>query len=257
MLRRIFFRHQRYGLVRLLSTADAPLDPWSILGVNRNAGKEKISRAYKKKALETHPDLTGKDSKLFLEVKKAFDMLMKEDASKKKKKRQWTSAKKYQKRYAKNTSEEKPKEEMQEEVVDVMDLFTEQLRDQVQDGDIDDAWDTWNQIKVFSSQSKKPLAEIHIKSSLASIFKLNFSSSKDIKHSIDIIDDAVSTNLMEQGEKPLAIAFNVLLWVCKDFKDIDGAMIVMDEISKHGLPSNVGQQMLQEMYREVYQTRGV
>ena len=78
-------------------------------------------------------------------------MLMKEDASKKKKKRQWTSAKKYQKRYAKNTSEEKPKEvcfrqlnylrecnnflvyihkEMQEEVVDVMDLFTEQLSDQ-------------------------------------------------------------------------------------------------------------------------------
>ena len=42
-------------------------DPYSTLGVNRNASKDEIKKAYKKLAMKHHPDKGG-DEKTFKEI---------------------------------------------------------------------------------------------------------------------------------------------------------------------------------------------
>lgn len=49
-------------------------DPYSILGVNRNASKDEIKKAYKKLAMQHHPDKGG-DEKKFKEITSAYEEL--------------------------------------------------------------------------------------------------------------------------------------------------------------------------------------
>ena len=53
-------------------------DYYKILGLNRNAGKDEIKKAYRKLARKYHPDVNqGDDSakKKFQQVQKAYDVL--------------------------------------------------------------------------------------------------------------------------------------------------------------------------------------
>lgn len=53
-------------------------DPYSVLGISRDASKEEIKRAYRKKAKEYHPDLHPNDPKAaekMNEINEAYDML--------------------------------------------------------------------------------------------------------------------------------------------------------------------------------------
>lgn len=53
-------------------------DPYSVLGVTRDADKEEIKRAYRKKAKQYHPDLHPEDPKAaekMNEINEAYDML--------------------------------------------------------------------------------------------------------------------------------------------------------------------------------------
>lgn len=53
-------------------------DPYSILGIGKDASKEEIKRAYRKKAKEYHPDLHPNDPKAaekMNEINEAYDML--------------------------------------------------------------------------------------------------------------------------------------------------------------------------------------
>ena len=53
-------------------------DPYRVLGVSRDATKEEIKRAYRKKAKEYHPDLHPNDphaAEKMNEINEAYDML--------------------------------------------------------------------------------------------------------------------------------------------------------------------------------------
>ena len=53
-------------------------DPYKVLGVSRDATKEEIKRAYRKKAKEYHPDLHPNDphaAEKMNEINEAYDML--------------------------------------------------------------------------------------------------------------------------------------------------------------------------------------
>lgn len=54
-------------------------DPYEILGVDKNASKDEIKRAYRKKTKENHPDLHPDDpnaNKKMADINEAYDMLM-------------------------------------------------------------------------------------------------------------------------------------------------------------------------------------
>lgn len=56
----------------------APVPPrsaWAVLGLERDADLRALKRAYRKRALETHPDQGG-DEALFLEVQRAYERLV-------------------------------------------------------------------------------------------------------------------------------------------------------------------------------------
>jgi len=55
-------------------------DPYSILGVDRNASKDEIKKAYKKLAMKHHPDKGG-DEKTFKEITTAYDELVNDKPS--------------------------------------------------------------------------------------------------------------------------------------------------------------------------------
>lgn len=51
------------------------MDYYSTLGVGRNASADEIKRAYRKKAMEHHPDRTGGDDTVFKQINEAYDTL--------------------------------------------------------------------------------------------------------------------------------------------------------------------------------------
>ena len=50
------------------------IDPYSVLGVNRNASKDDIKKAYRKLAMKNHPDRGGDETK-FKEIKEAYERI--------------------------------------------------------------------------------------------------------------------------------------------------------------------------------------
>lgn len=54
------------------------MNPYDVLGVSKTASKNEIKKAYRKKALQYHPDKGGNESK-FREVNEAYDILSDED----------------------------------------------------------------------------------------------------------------------------------------------------------------------------------
>ncbi len=66
-------------------SAEINNDPYEILGINRDATKDEIQKAYKHKAKQYHPDkvshlgeeLQKVANEKFLEIQKAYDLLMK------------------------------------------------------------------------------------------------------------------------------------------------------------------------------------
>jgi len=52
-----------------------------VLGLGLNPGIDEIKSAFRKKALETHPDRVGGDTEAFKRVKAAYDLLMPDDES--------------------------------------------------------------------------------------------------------------------------------------------------------------------------------
>lgn len=51
------------------------INPWEVLGIEHTTCEEAIKTAFRKRALETHPD-TGGSKEAFQEVHKAYEMLM-------------------------------------------------------------------------------------------------------------------------------------------------------------------------------------
>lgn len=59
-------------------TGSMVTDPYSVLGISKDASKEEIKKAYRKKAKENHPDLHPNDPKAvekMNEINEAYDML--------------------------------------------------------------------------------------------------------------------------------------------------------------------------------------
>ncbi|SVE28952.1 uncharacterized protein METZ01_LOCUS481806, partial [marine metagenome] len=50
------------------------IDPYSVLGVSRNASKDDIKKAYRKLAMKNHPDRGGDETK-FKEIKEAYERI--------------------------------------------------------------------------------------------------------------------------------------------------------------------------------------
>tara|TARA_Y100000593_G_scaffold93735_1_gene189796 strand:- start:1290 stop:1895 length:606 start_codon:yes stop_codon:yes gene_type:complete len=50
------------------------MDPYKILGVNKNASQDEIKKAFRKKALEHHPDKGGNEEK-FKQINEAYSMI--------------------------------------------------------------------------------------------------------------------------------------------------------------------------------------
>lgn len=74
---------------------------------------------------------------------------------------------------------------------------------------------------------------------------------------IHVIHDAQESGTVTADQEALEDCFTKLLWVAKDNQDVDSANKINDAIVAHGLPSNIGQVIMQELYREVYHTRGI
>lgn len=53
----------------------SPVSPWALLGLDAGADADEIKRAFRKRALETHPD-TGGDPAEFLAVRAAYERLL-------------------------------------------------------------------------------------------------------------------------------------------------------------------------------------
>lgn len=51
------------------------MDYYSVLGVSKNASPEDIKKAYRKLAMENHPDRTGGDDRKFKQINEAYDTL--------------------------------------------------------------------------------------------------------------------------------------------------------------------------------------
>jgi DnaJ-class molecular chaperone len=51
------------------------MDYYSILGVSKTATQEEIKKAFRKKAMEHHPDRTGGDDTVFKQINEAYDTL--------------------------------------------------------------------------------------------------------------------------------------------------------------------------------------
>lgn len=61
---------------RVVSAVDRPVDPHKILGVAPESSLEELKAAFRKKALEHHPD-TGGSAETFIALKRAYDSIVK------------------------------------------------------------------------------------------------------------------------------------------------------------------------------------
>jgi hypothetical protein len=77
------------GKAAPLRSEETRASVWAILGIEPNASVDVIRRAYKKRALETHPDRGG-DNERFRAVQKAYERALEKQAKAPKQKRRPT-----------------------------------------------------------------------------------------------------------------------------------------------------------------------
>jgi curved DNA-binding protein CbpA len=59
-----------------VAAVERPVDPHKILGVSPESSLEELKSAFRKKALEHHPD-TGGSAETFIALKRAYDSIVK------------------------------------------------------------------------------------------------------------------------------------------------------------------------------------
>jgi len=67
-------RKQIDGQIKALSGTEVGIDPFEILGVEPNATKDEVTKAYKKKAWDAHPDRGGSNQEM-MKVNAAFEAI--------------------------------------------------------------------------------------------------------------------------------------------------------------------------------------
>lgn len=132
-------------------------DPYKVLGLNRNFNMEQLKKAYKVKALETHPDRGGNDM-LFTEVTKAYFSLL-EELKKQEQDKQFMDLRSNSRDYmAQQTSQNKQNVKMNSENFNVR-VFNQIFEENRLDDPNDAGYDAWlkdssvkEPPKVFSSK---------------------------------------------------------------------------------------------------------
>jgi len=127
-------------------------DPYKVLGLNRNFNMEQLKKAYKIKALETHPDRGGNDA-LFSEVTKSYFSLL-EELKKQEQDKQFIDLKSNSRDYmTQQTSQNKQNVKINSENFNVR-VFNQIFEENRLDDPNDTGYDTW--LKNDSSVKEPP-----------------------------------------------------------------------------------------------------
>ena len=70
------FRNRVYTGSAVIEDILGEDDPWSILGLEKNATKEEIKKAFRNRSMETHPDIhPDKDQSEFEKIQAAYEQI--------------------------------------------------------------------------------------------------------------------------------------------------------------------------------------
>ena len=173
--------------------------------------------------------------------------------------------------------------------VAVLKMHAEELRKAVMNTDWETGWNSWDVIL----EMQEPIPSVMFAEVMTNVFRMCYgdheanriylkrrlklaesSAESDQKISaeanpldlneddwvataVNVIHDGIESKTIEDNKDALEDCFTKLLWVAKDRQDVDGANKINWAIEQHGLPLSITQPIMQELYREVYHTRGV
>jgi len=169
----------------------------------------------------------------------------------------------------------------------VLPLYAKELNKCVQNQDWEGGWETWDAIQAMDEE----IPSVYFGEVMTNVFRLCYgdheanslyvkkraqiadtSSDKSsdaaqnplaldeddwVNTAIHVIHDAIENETLGSDRSTLEDCFTKLLWVAKDMQDVDSANKINDQIGAHGLPASIAQVIMQELYREVYHTRGI